>query len=792
MSDPIYLDPKQSHEVRTEDLLSQMTIEEKAYQLSSVWVSLDKDSGEFAPLQAEMMASPEAMEEALRIGVGQICRPFGSRPIPPADGIKALNAFQKRIIGQSRLGIPVMAHEECLNGMVAETAVQFPNPLGLASTWDPDLTYRMAREIGSTLRSIGVHHGLAPVADVAFDGRWGRTEETYGEDPLLAGLLATAFVKGLQGAELQDGIIATLKHFAGYALSEGGRNFAPANVGRRFLEDMVFPPFEMAIREGGALGVMNAYQDIDSEPAATSHWLLTEVLRDRWGFEGIVVADYFAVSMLMSLQRTAANPAEAAAQTLNAGLDIELPAPACYPGGIPKAIELGLIDVETLNEAVCRILRLKFRMGLFEKPFADETVTTLRSQSQEDLAVEIAEKSIVLLKNEDCLPIQDSVDRIAVIGPNAEDVGALFGDYSFPTHVAASFPEYSNPYLAQNLLSGIRERFADKSVSFARGCKLVVPRDDGQAAGSMSADLSVTSAQISQSKDGFSKAVSQAKEADLAIVVVGDRSGIFRRGTVGEGTDATDLRLPGVQGELASAIVETGTPTVLVLNSGRPHAEPELFNRATAVLQIGFPGDGGAKALARVLAGDCSPSGKSVLTYPIHSGGTPRTYNQKHLTAGMPRQPGGDVLIPFGHGLSYTEFLYTNFSVGPSTFTAKDEITASVTIENTGRMSGAEIVQLYISDTIGSLARPVKELKAFQRLELAPGEKAQVKFTIAPDLLAFTDRNYERVIEPGTYLVAIGSSSEDIRSSETISYAGPKQTYGNDRHILPHTEIISE
>lgn len=479
MASALYRAPSADTEKRVSDLLDQMSLEEKCHQLSAVWVSLDPNSGEFAPLQSEMLKSPEGADRALKIGIGQICRPFGSRPVEVKEGIDALNAFQKKMVEGTRLGIPVFAHEECLNGQVAHTAVQYPCPLNLGASWNPDLVEVMARQIGSAMRSVGVHQGLAPVADVAFDIRWGRTEETYGEDPDLVGKMATAFVKGLQGNGLQDGVVATLKHFAGYALSEGGRNFAPANVGRRYLEDMVFPPFEMAIREGDARSVMNAYQDIDGEPAAASAWLLTDVLRRRWGFQGIVVADYFAVAMLMSLQRTAEDPAEAAAQALAAGLDVELPVPTIYPDALPVALERGLVSSEDIDEAVRRVLRIKFHMGLFETPFVDSSEATLRTREAERTVLTLAEQSIVLLKNDGSLPVSPDAKTIAVIGPNADTYGPLFGDYSFPTHVASSFREHALDPTPETILQSLQKTFADRQVHFAKGCDLIVAREDG-------------------------------------------------------------------------------------------------------------------------------------------------------------------------------------------------------------------------------------------------------------------------------------------------------------------------
>ncbi len=401
LRDAAFRDPRLPPERRARDLLFRMTREEKIAQLCSVWLMLDPASGAFAPMQA-FGAPPGDPERDLRHGIGQITRPFGSRPVAPREGVRALNAFQHRLVEGTRLGIPAIAHEEALTGFMTEGATQFPSPQSYGATWDPALIRRVGDAIRRQMRACGTHQALAPVADVARDARWGRVEECLGEDPRLVGALVSAYVEGLQGDDLRHGVVATLKHFAGYAASEGGRNFAPVHAGPRELADVFLVPFEMAVACAGARSVMNAYHEIDGVPCAASRRLLTEVLRERWGFDGIVVADYFSVRMLHQLHRVAEGAVDAAALALSAGLDVELPTSECFAEGLPEALDRGLLDPAALDTAVLRVLRLKVELGLFERPYADEDAPELASLDAPEaraLAREVAAKSIVLLRN---------------------------------------------------------------------------------------------------------------------------------------------------------------------------------------------------------------------------------------------------------------------------------------------------------------------------------------------------------------------------------------------------------
>ncbi len=768
-----YRDPGLSAEKRARDLLARMTREEKIAQLCSVWLTLDPAGGEFAPMQA-FGAPPGDPARDLRHGIGQITRPFGSRPIAPRDGVRVLNAFQRHLIENTRLGIPALAHEEALTGFTTRDATQFPSPLNYGATWDPALIRRVGDAIRRQLRACGIHQALAPVADVIRDARWGRVEECLAEDPHLVGALVSAYVAGLQGEELRNGVIATVKHFVGYSASEGGRNFAPAHLGARELADVFLVPFEMAVKTSGVRSVMNAYNEIDGVPCAASRALLTETLRARWGFDGIVVADYFAVRMLHQLHHVAEGPVDASAAALSAGLDVELPTSECFAAGLGGALDRGLVTAAALDEAVLRVLRLKFEAGLFERPYADEAAAELAPLDAPEaraLAREVAEKSIVLLANDGVLPLAADL-RVAVIGPNADDPMALFGNYSFQNHVASHFPQHPLER-APTVLDALRERLEAAQVSHVRGCGIL------RAPGQLDDDRSEVEA-----------AAEAARAADVAVLVVGDKAGHFRTGTVGEGTDAWELALPGVQCELVEAVLTSGTPTVIVLVNGRPFDLSGIADRAAAIVEAWFPGQDGAAAIADLLTGATNPSGKTTVTFSRGAGVMPRHHDHKPLAAGIPALPAFAPVFPFGHGLSYTRFEYTDLAIAPDVTATDGDITVSCRVRNTGARAGDEIVQLYLHDPVASVTRPVRELRGFVRLPLAAGEEARVTFRLSTDLVAFTGPDQTRIVEPGRIEIQIGASSEDIRLRGEWRLDGPTRCVGEDRAFL--AEVTSE
>jgi beta-glucosidase-like glycosyl hydrolase len=771
MSELVYQDPRRPIADRVTDLIERMTLTEKVGQLTSVWLTVDPDRGEVAPAQfAAMFGEMADLDELLASGIGQITRPLGTAPIDPKAGATQINALQRRLVEGTRLGIPAICHEECLTGLMAQGATSFPSPLNFGSTWDPDLIERVAAVIRRQMLAVGARQGLAPVADVARDARWGRIEETIGEDPYLVGVMVSAYVRGLQGDDPTVGVIATLKHFAGYSFSEGGRNFGPTHVGPREMADVFLLPFEMAVKTAGARSVMNAYQEVDGEHPAASRHLLTDVLRDQWGFDGFVVADYGAVSFLHLFDGVAADSVEAAAMALRAGLDVELPAPAAYPFGLPAALDRELITMADIDLAVSRVLTAKFQLGLFEIPYVDAEAVALDLSDERELAGEVARRSITLLANDGTLPLDAaSVGSVAVIGPNAHDVMALFGNYSFENHlVSTHYREAAGVIEAPTVLDVLRTRIGVDRVGYARGCNVM--GDD---------------------RSNLSAAVEAARCADVAIVVLGDKAGHFKLGTVGEGTDTVDLSLPGVQGELLTAIAATGTPTIVVLLNGRPFALGAHVDRVAAIVEAWFPGQDGAGAVVDVLLGDANPAGKTTVSFARSAGAMPQFYNHKPLAPGFPQQDDFGFVFPFGHGLSYTRFDYADLVVEPSRVAVDGAFAVSCVVSNVGDRAGDEIVQLYVRDPVASVTRPVLELKAFRRLPLAPGEAARVEFELHADLLGFTGVDLERIVEPGSVEIRVGSSSADVRLEGSVTLIGATRRVGEDRRLLAATRVTS-
>jgi beta-glucosidase-like glycosyl hydrolase len=762
--DSLYRHAGATVDERVADLLGQMTVEEKVAQLTSIWLMVDPDSGEVAPSQMTFGVSPDYDDPwtAMAHGMGQITRPLGSQPVEPRVGAANINRIQHHLVDQTRLGIPAICHEECLTGLMAQGMTSFPSPLNFGATWDPDLIERIGDTIRRQMRSVGTHQGLAPVADVSRDARWGRVEETQGEDPYLVGTMVSAYVRGLQGDDISEGVIATLKHFVAYSFSEGGRNFAPAHVGPRELRDVFLLPFEMAIRTAGCRSVMNAYQEIDGSPPAAARWLLTDILRGDWGFEGFVVADYGAVSFLYLQHHLAEGSTDASALALRAGLDVELPNCTDYPAGLPAALDQGLISMDDLDLAVVRVLRQKFELGLFDDPYVDVDAIELDTAQDRALAAEVARQSMILLANDGALPLAAEPGHIAVLGPNADEAMALFGNYSFENHlVSTHFPDAASVITAPTLLDRLVERLGEDLVSHSRGCEI-----------------------MSSETDGIAEAADLAAGADIAIVVVGDKAGHFRQGTVGEGTDTADLSLPGGQHALVDAVIATGTPTVVVLLNGRPFALGDLVGRAAAIVEAWFPGQDGAGAIVDVLFGDVNPGGRTTVSFAQTAGAQPVYYNRRRLAVGLPALPDYEPVFPFGHGLSYTEFDYTDLELAGDEVPVDATIGVSCTVTNTGDRAGDEIVQLYARDPLASVTRPQRELKGFHRLRLEPGQAARVSFSVPTDVLAFTGMDLRRIVEPGQIDLALAASSEDLRLKASVTLTGPTRELGPDPQLL--------
>ncbi|MEW2184509.1 glycoside hydrolase family 3 N-terminal domain-containing protein [Streptomyces cellulosae] len=767
----LWNDPTAAVAARVDALIAAMTLEEKTAQLFGVWVGASADGGEVAPHQHEM-EDPVDLDALLPTGLGQLTRPFGTVPVDPALGALSLARTQARIAASNRFRIPALAHDECLAGFAAWGATAYPVPLSWGAAFDPDLVRRMAAAIGRDMRSVGVHQGLAPVLDVVRDARWGRVEETIGEDPYLVGTIGTAYVQGLESA----GIVATLKHFAGYSASRAGRNLAPASMGPRERADVVLPPFEMAIHEGGARSVMNAYTDTDGVPSAADESLLTGLLRDTWGFDGTVVADYFAVAFLTLLHGVAADWADAAGTALRAGIDVELPNVKTYGAPLTEAVADGRVPEELVDRALRRILTQKIALGLLD-PDWDPVPAALDGTDPDDpeslrgrvdldsagnraLARTLAEEAVVLLSNDGTLPL-DRPRRIALIGPNADEPTAVLGCYSFPQHIGVRHPGTPLGIGLPTLRETLTAEFPDADITYVRGTGV----DDG--------DLS-----------GLDEAVRAAREADVTLVALGDRAGLFGRGTSGEGCDAETLDLPGAQQQLLDALLDTGTPVVTVLLAGRPYALGRAVTESAAIVQSFFPGEEGTHAIAGVLSGRVNPSGRLPIGVPRAPGSQPSTYLGARLAqASEVSNVDPTPAFPFGHGLSYTRFDWTDLTLDADEAPTDGEFTLTFTVRNTGDRSGTEVVQLYLHDPVASVVQPVQRLVGYTRVTLEPGEARRLTVTVPADLASFTGRDGRRVVEPGALELRLASSSANPRLTSRVALTGAERQVDHTRRL---------
>jgi beta-xylosidase len=767
---PRWRDTGLSPAERAAALVPLMTLEEKAAQLAGVWVGADASGEGVAPHQSDM-ADGKPWSTIIRHGLGQLTRPFGTAPVDPAAGARSLAAAQAQIVAASRFGIPAQVHEECLTGFSAWQATVYPAPLSWGAAFDPELVEEMAGRIGGSMRAAGVHQGLAPVLDVTLDYRWGRTEETMGEDPYLVGTLGAAYVRGLEGA----GVVATLKHFAGYSASRGGRNLAPVDIGRRHLADLVLPPFEMALRLGGARSVMNSYAEIDGLPVAADESLLTRLLREEWGFAGTVVSDYFAIRFLHSLHGVAADAADAAGIALRAGIDVELPTVETFGETMVEAVRSGAIDEALVDRALARVLMQKAELGLLDehRPSEPDGAGRLRLDDEisQDVALRLAREAVVVVRNAGgILPLAAGL-RVALVGPVADDPRAMLGCYSFPQHVGAH-PTRGLGIEVPSLREALGELVG--GLTYVPGC--AITGDD---------------------TSGIAAAVTAAARSDVCVLAVGDRVGLFGRGTSGEGSDAADLRLPGVQSELAQAVLASGVPVVLVVLAGRPYALGAAADAAAGVVYSFLPGQRGGQAVAEVITGLVNPSGRLPLSVPRHSGGLPVTYllpklGHRSQVSSVDPTPA----FPFGHGMSYTTFEWAGAGLAgqpgggahaaePALWPADGAVTVQVTIRNTGSRPGTEVVQLYLHDPVAQTTRPVVRLIGYRRVPLEPGEAVRVRFTVHADLASFTGIEGRRIVEPGDVELRFGRSSRDIAATVPLRLTGAVREIGPTRCLVP-------
>lgn len=745
-----YRDRSAPVEARVADLLARMTLEEKVAQLYGIWTrraEIQDAAGRFAPDKARPL---------LAHGLGQLSRPSeigntatGPRTRSPREHAEFVNAVQRFLVENTRLGIPAMFHEEALHGFTAPLATNFPVPLALASSWDPTLVERVMAVAAREARARGCQQVLSPVVDLGRDPRWGRIEETYGEDPFLVSRLGVAAVRGYQGTRLplaKDKVLATLKHFAGHGSHEGGINTAPGLLPERLMRSELLVPFEAAIREAGAYAVMPSYNELDGVPAHKNHFLLESVLRREWGFQGLVVSDYFAVQQLLDRHGVARDKADAARQALLAGVDLELPDPDTY-GELAGLVRAGQVAEATLDAAVARVLRAKLVSGVFDEPYVDpaEAERVANAPEHRALALEAARRAIVLLKNDGgLLPLDRArLKTLAVIGPNAR--GVRLGGYS------------STPGRGVDLLSGLIDKAGPAiRVLHAEGVRITEHEPNWWQDKVVFGDPVLNRQRIRD-------AVAVARQADVVVLALGTNESVSREAWADDHRgDAASLEMPSQQQDLVDAVRATGKPIVVVLINGRPLAIPRVAETIPAIVEGFYLGQEGGTALAEVLFGDVNPGGKLPLSVPRSVGQLPVYYNRRPTSfrayLDSPREP----LWPFGHGLSYTTFKLARLRVTPARIGPAGRAVVSVEVTNDGPRAGDEVVQLYLHQRVSSVTRAVKELRGFARVSLRPGETRTVELTLGPEQLSLVDALMRRVVEPGVFDIFVGRSSADL------------------------------
>ncbi len=764
-SRPAYKDPAQPVAARVEDLLARMTLEEKVAQMQGVW------EGKRALETADGAFSAARAAKAFPHGVGQITRPTDRRGSTPQGGPAGAtddrpgrdaretalytNAAQRWAVEGTRLGIPLLFHDEALHGYVARGATSFPQAIGLASTWDPDLLTRVFATAAGEMRARGVQIALAPVVDVAREPRWGRIEETYGEDPYLVGTLGVAAVRGFQGDALPlapDHVYATLKHLTGHGQPESGTNIGPADISERTLRSNFFPPFERAVRETKIQAVMPSYNEIDGVPSHANHWLLHDVLRGEWGFKGALTSDYYAISELIARHHIVPDLPGAAVRAMDAGVDVELPDPAAY-ADLPALVRAGRVPQASVDDAVRRILRMKFESGVFEHPYVDADAAAGKTATPDAIALtrRAAQEAVVLLKNDGALlPLDPArTGRLLVVGTHARDTP--IGGYSDePKHVVS-------------VLEGMQEEARTSggrfSVDYAEGVRITKSRSWTQNAVEL-VDPAVNARLRAE-------AVAAAKHADTVLLVLGGNEQTSREAWADEHLgDTTDLDLPGEQNALAREVLALGKPTIVLLLNGRPVSDPWLSAHAPAIVEGWYLGQETGHASADVLFGRANPGGKLPVSVARDVGQLPIFYNYKPSARRGYLFDTTKPLYPFGFGLSYTSFDISAPRLAAPVMRADQPVRLQVDVANTGRRAGDEVVQVYVHQDTASVERPLIELKAYRRVTLQPGERRTLDFTFDRDALALWNLQMKRVVEPGTYLISAGPDSATLKGAK--------------------------
>jgi beta-glucosidase len=748
---------------RVKDLLERMTLEEKVAQMECLWFEKPNDNSKVPKSQAPFGGtfSPELAKQKMPNGMGQFAR---QREWFDAKGsAEYANAVQKWLKENTRLGIPTVFHDEILHGAMSGGSTVFPTPLSMSSSWDTDLVSKVFTVAARQTRIRGTQHVLGPNMDLAREMRWGRTEETYGEDPYLTSRMIVALVNAIQGnatyanPKIDDThVIATGKHFAGHGQPENGTNIGPVNLSERLLRETHFVPFEAAVKEASLFSIMPAYHEIDGVPVHANKWMLDTLLRKEWGFKGTIVSDYYAMTELEGRHKVVANLAEAAKQSLEAGLDIELPDPNVNKT-LVEQVKSGKIPQALVDQAVSRILYQKFQLGLFENPYVDVNKAVQMTDTAEDraLAADAARRSIVLLKNQNnALPIDKTkLKSIAVIGPNANK--AHLGGYTDP-----------NPPRTVSILDGVKTKVGSGvKVNYAEGVKIT------KEGGNWFGDTNTLNDAASDQKL-INEAVKVAKSSDKVILVIGGNEDTNKEGWADNHLgDRDSLELVGRQNDLVKAVLATGKPTVVFMINSGPLAINYVAENVPAILEGYYLGEETGTAAADVLFGDYNPGGKLTVSFPRSVGQLPIYYNHKPSARRGYLFSTTSPLFAFGHGLSYTTFKYSNLKITKPKIGADEETTVTVDITNTGKIRGDEVAQMYIRDEISSVTRPVKELKDFARISLNAGETKTVTFTITPKKLQFYNREMKRVVEPGTFQIMVGGNSVDLMKA-TLEVVG--------------------
>jgi len=748
-----YKNPKLSPEKRTADLIKRMTLEEKVAQMLCIWEDKKTifydENGNF---------SLEKIRKHLSNGIGQIARLSDTNGgLTPTEMVEMANTLQRFFVEETRLGIPVIFHEECLHGLAAKEATSYPVPIGLASTFNTKLVEKIFSAIAEDARTRGVHQALTPVLDVARDPRWGRVEETFGEDPYLIAQMGIAAVKGLQGDGKfydQNKVIATLKHFAAHGQPESGINCAPANFSERLLRDVFLYPFKEVIKKANAVSVMASYNEIDGVPSHANKWLLKKVLRDEWNFKGYVVSDYYAIKELNIREEAlshsvAKDKAEAAKLAVEAGVNIEFPNPDCYLNLI-ELVKSGIIQESDIDELIEPMLRYKFQLGLFDNPYIQTTNNQFEEKLIKDreLALQAARETIVLLKNENNILPLKNVKSIAVIGPNADRV--LLGGY------------HGTPKFYSSVYQGIKEKANNNiEVLYSEGCKITI-------GGSWNED----EVMLPKPEDDellIKEAIEVAKKAEVIVLAIGGNEQTSREAwSKTHLGDRPNLDLVGRQNKLVEEMLKLGKPVIVLLFNGRPNSINFIKENAHAILECWYLGQETGKAVADVLFGDYNPSGKLPISIPRSAGHIPCYYNYKPSARRGYLFDDVTPLFPFGYGMSYTKFKFINHRLAKDKIKLGETTQLSVVVQNIGDMAGEEVVQLYIRDIFSSVTRSVKELKGFKKVKLQPSESKTVIFDITPELLSFTNIDMQYTVEPGEFEIMVGNSSRDEDLLKTI------------------------